>query len=235
MRTVTTQSLGRIILAGLFLFNVTRFLAGAADVSEVTRKSDGLFIVKAGKAEPMTEEVNFPKDIKVTTNGTFTVQNGKERELTTGQRLLSDGMLISPDGSIEPVQDHVAMKRGKMLLVKDGESRPVEQPITLPDGTRVLPDGRILTRTGGVRRIIDGQLFTLGGQEIAAKDTITLKDGKVIIQKDGSLMEVERGRSMMMNDGTKVLGDGTVVKRDGTKSKLTEGQIITVEGVVKRR
>jgi hypothetical protein len=235
MKMMTLKGLAGVVLAGGILMGTAPFEADAAGVSEVTRKVDGMFVVMNGKAEPMTEEVNLSQSITVKTNTFFTVGGGKPRELKLGQRLLADGMLIHPDGKIEPVEDHLAMQRGQLILVKDGESQPVDRPITLPDGTRISPDGRVQTRAGTVRRVIDGQLMTLSGGTIASKDTITLLSGKVVVQKDGSQMEVEPDRSFMMNDGTKVLGDGTVIKRDGSKSKLTEGQIIVIEGVVKRR
>jgi len=83
--------------------------------------------------------------------------------------------------------------------------------------------------------LLDGQFFRLDGRSITAKDSIALNNGKVTVQKDGSLLTVARGRSLMMNDGTKVMGDGTVIMKDGTPRKLAEGETITVEGVVTRR
>jgi len=121
------------------------------------------------------------------------------------------------------------------LVVKDGEGQTLNQPMTLPNGARLSPDGTMRTATGRVRRLMDGQLFALTGEAIAAKDTITLQDGKVIVQKDGSQFEVGVHQTLLMNEGTKVLGDGTVIKRDGSKFKLTEGQVVTIEGVVSRR
>ena len=46
---------------------------------------------------------------------------------------------------------------------------------------------------------------------------------------------IQPGRSIMMNEGTKVFGEGKVVSKDGTITNLREGQIITIEGVVKLR
>jgi hypothetical protein len=222
-----------ILLACLALHAVPLF--GAEGVVSVTRKGKELFVVKAGRSEPLTQDLDLPNDIKVMTNGFFTVKGGKPRELQDGQRLDADGMLASPDGRIVPVVDHIAVKDGKILVVKDGEGQTLDQPMTMPNGTRVLPDGTVKTANGRWNRLLDGQLLRLGGEAIAAKDTITLQDGKVVVQKDGSQFQVEARQSLMMNDGTKVLGDGTVIKKDGTKLKLTEGQILTVEGAVKRR
>jgi hypothetical protein len=189
-------------------------------------------VTRAGKTEPMTEPVTLPNDIKVATNGTFTVKSGKERQLKEGQVLGKDGMLTSSDGSIEPVFDHVALKAGKMMLVKDGQSSLLTTELRLEDGSRVTPDGTLTTKDGRQRRLLDGQLVRLNGAELPAKDTIILRQGQVWVQKDGSPLKVDPGRSIMMNDGTKVLGDGTVIMKDGKRVKLTEGEILTIEGVV---
>jgi ribosomal protein L21 len=55
----------------------------------------------------------------------------------------------------------------------------------------------------------------------------------VIVQKDGSQLTVASGRSITMNDGTKVMGDGTVIRFNGDQTTVKEGQILALEGVVK--
>src|SRR5215204_1219911 len=47
-----------------------------------------------------TNEITFPKNIVIGTNGMFKVGGGKERPLAEGQVLDRDGMLTSPDGSV---------------------------------------------------------------------------------------------------------------------------------------
>ncbi len=233
MKMATVNWSAGIMLACLTLHAVSS--SGAEKVDSVTRKGGELFVVQAGRSEPLTHEIDLPYDIKVMTNGFYTVKGGKPRELQEGQRLGADGMLTSPDGRIVPVMDHITVKDGKVWVVKDGESQVLEQPRTLPNGTRVSPDGTVRTANGRFHRLIDGQLFALDGELIPAKDTIKLQDGKVLVQKDGAQFEIGARESIMMNDGTKVLGDGTVIRKDGTQLKLTEGQIVTVQGVVKLR
>ena len=73
------------------------------------------------------------------------------------------------------------------------------------------------------------------GTPIPALDTISLQHGKVVVQKEGTRLMIQPGRSIMMNEGTKVFGDGRVVSKDGTITNLAEGQILIIEGVVKLR
>src|SRR5438477_1183974 len=209
-------------------------VAAAADqtAKRAMLKEGKMMIVQDGKTIHMEKNVLLPHDIKVTTNGTFTVNNGKQRELKEGQVLDSDGMLTSPDGSVAPVLDHVAMKNGKLLLVQDGEISAVDHEIAFPDGSKVSPDNTLRSPDGRLKRLIDGDLLTLGGQPLPSQDTISLQNGKVVVQKDGSLLTLRPEQSMMMNDGTKAFGNGTVISRDGTTTTLTDGQILKVEGVV---
>ena len=82
---------------------------------------------------------------------------------------------------------------------------------------------------------MDGELFQFEGSALPARDTITMQDGRVMVQKDGTMLVVSPARSIMMNDGTKVLGDGTVIDFNGRQTKLSKGQILVVEGVVRKR
>jgi len=134
-----------------------------------------------------------------------------------------------------PVADHVLMKNGHAVLVKDGESSALTQAMTLGNQTRIEPDGMVRTPDGRSLRLLDGQMYKLDGSPVPTKDTISLKNGKVMVQKDGSAFDVPSGRSLMMNDGTKVFGDGKVIMKDGSRVTLAEGQIIVVTGVVTLR
>ena len=203
-------------------------------VDRVLMKGGKMMVVQNGRTTLMESDVTLPDSIVVTTNGVFTVGKGRERVLGEGQVLGADGMLISQDGSIVPVQDHLAMKNGGVTIVKDGDSAPLDRAMALPDGSTVTPDGFVLKGLGSRTRLLDGQIFKLNGIAIPAKDTVTRSDGKVIVQKDGSPLLLRPDQSMMMSDGTKVFGNGTVITSDGRSMSLTEGQILVVEGVVRR-
>ncbi len=230
MQTVSFKGLGGILV----LLTICGALATAADKpAERAMLKDGkMLIVQQGKTVPMENNVVLPHSIKVSTNATFTVNDGKPRKLKEGQVLDSEGMLTSPDGSVAPVLDHVAMKNGKLLMVVDGESSPVDREISFPDGSKILPDSTLRTPDGRLRRLIDGDLLTIGGQPLPTTDTISLQNGRVVVQKDGSLLTLRPDQTIMMNDGTKAFGNGTVVKKDGSTINLGDGQILKVEGVV---
>lgn len=203
-------------------------------IEQATLKEGKVVVVQNGNTVPLKGTGILPNDIKVNTNGTFTVKAGKARPLKEGQVLDREGMLTSPDGTIVPVIDHVAMKAGKLMVFEGGEGRALDRDVVFPDGSRILTDGTLRSPNGGMKRLIDGELIKLDGQEMAARDSITLQEGKVVVQKDGGVVTLSPNQTIMMNDGSKVYADGTVERSDGSKVALTEGQIVTVEGVVKK-
>lgn len=219
-------------LAGVASLLVGGFEATAQQ--RLTRKAGQIVLLQNGGTVVLTNSYTLSPDIQVMTNGTFSVKGASPRALLEGQILSSDGLLTSTDGSVVPVEDHLAMVRGRPMLIKNGSPEPIKRPMRLEDGTTVQPDGTVTTATGSRTRLLDGQWFRLSGDPIASRDSIKMHNGKVVVQKDGSLLTLTPGRTITMNDGTKVIADGTVVHPDGTREKLKEGQTIQVEGVVRR-
>ena len=212
-------------------------LAGAqaqsADSADgVTVKGDRVYCLRGDRTELLTDNVKFPFDVEVTTNGTFTVANGRERRLQPGQVLRRDGWLLDADGSIQPVFDHVAMKGGQVIVVRDGQTGSLTEQKNFPNHMIIAPDGTCVSTDGRRARLVDGQAFRMDGTVIPAKDTATLINGRVVVQKDGSLSPLSPVQIMGMSDGTRVRGDGTITKRDGSTSQLREGRTVLIEGVI---
>src|SRR6266540_1922226 len=225
-----------LLAAGLLLALQSARAADPTAVKSVQfKKGTVLATLESGDTQTATNEITLPENVKVMTNGTFSVSGGKQRKLRDGQILGADGNLTSPDGTVEPVADHVVLKGGRLRLVKDGESKPATGEIKLADGSRIRPDGTITGADGRIRRMLDGQICKFSGEAISSTDTVTVKDGKVILQKDGGRVTLKQGQSIMMSDGTKVSADGTVIRPDGTRSKVGEGEILKLPGVLSRK
>ena len=207
--------------------------AGGA-VDGVTVKDGMVYVMRGDQLEALTNNLELPFDVEMITNGNFTVANGKERKLQEGQILRSDGWLVSPDGSVQPVLDHLAMLEGKIFVVRDGQAAPLAEKMVFTNNLSVTPEGDCRYPNGTTLRLRDGQLIGMDGSSLPAKDTITLKNGQVVVQKDGKLLTLLRGQIMGMSDGTKVHGNGEIQKGDGPTTRLHEGQTILVDGVVMR-
>ncbi len=179
----------------------------------------------------LTTEMSVADGIKVFTNGTFSVNEGKPRQLADGQVLRPDGFLLNPDGSIVPVCDHVTMTGQTVKLYRDGEASELTSPLTLPDGSTINPDGSY-QRGSRRSRLVGGQMLTLAGVSLDGLNTISLKDGRVVVYKGAVLIPLEGANVIMgMFDGTRVRSDGLVMFHDGSSLQLAERQVITVPGV----
>jgi hypothetical protein len=196
----------------------------------VTVKGEEVYCIRGEQLEVLTDNLKLSSDIEVKTNGYFKVGNGQERKLEEGQVLRRDGWLLNRDGSVWPVFDYVAMKEGKVIVVRDGRAETLTAPTTFPGNLKIAPDGTCVYPNGSSARLVDGQLFRLDGTSIPAKDTVTLKNGRVVVQKSGTLISLTPSQIMGMNDGTRVRGDGSIMNRDGTITQLREGQTVLIEG-----
>jgi hypothetical protein len=196
----------------------------------VTVKGEEVYCIRGEQLEVLTDNLKLSSDIEVNTNGCFKVGNGQERKLEEGQVLRRDGWLLNRDGSVWPVFDYVAMKEGKVIVVRDGRAETLTAPTTFPGNLKIAPDGSCVYPNGSSARLVDGQLFRLDGTSVPAKDTVTLKNGRVVVQKSGTLISLTPSQIMGMNDGTRVRGDGSIMNRDGTITQLREGQTVLIEG-----
>ena len=237
MMTNSTIPVRMSLLAAFLLGMPLAWLSAqdAASVQRVTVK-DNVTVAIAGAGQvPLKEKITFPFEITIFTNATYKVGDGRERTLAPGEVLNREGELSRPDGSVRPVYDHLFMNRGRVELMRDGNAGPLSASLRLADGTRVSPDGFVTAPNGTRRLLLDGQILRLDGSSAPAKDTVTLLNGRVRVQKDGTALEVRRGTTLMMSNNTKVFGDGYLLKPDGSRVQLSEGQTIELEGVVVRR
>ena len=58
----------------------------------------------------------------------------------------------------------IMMQNGKVMMVQDGELKPMEEEQTLPDGTRVLRDGMLVMANGKTRMLAEGETLRKFGQ-----------------------------------------------------------------------
>lgn len=67
--------------------------------------------------------------------------------------------------------DHVMMRDSKVLLLRNGEEMPLEEEMTMSDGTRVMPNGQVVMPDGTARMMREGETITMDRVRTAeAKD-----------------------------------------------------------------
>ena len=63
-----------------------------------------------------------------------------------------------------------------------------------------------------------------------AQDCVHMKDGKMMMMKDGKEMAMDK--EMTMKDGSKVTTDGTHITKDGKTMKLKDGDMVMMDGTM---
>jgi len=193
------------------------------------------WVVENGATNRLEKAVDLKGDIRLQTNAVFRTAPGKERSLKEGQLLLSNGFILGSDGSLTPAMDHYAIRNGRLFVVRDGVAVPASRPVVLPSGDRIDPAGWIRRISGSTSRLMDGEWFALDGRPLPTWDVISRLGSELRIQKDGALMTVPQGRSLMMNDGTRILADGTIVTPGRTARQLSPGEYRLLPGVRRTR
>lgn len=57
--------------------------------------------------------------------------------------------------------DHVLMRDGKIIVMRNKEEMPLEEEVTLSDGTKVMPNGQVLMANGTARMMREGETLTV--------------------------------------------------------------------------
>jgi hypothetical protein len=121
------------------------------------------------------------------------------------------------------------MKDGVIYFVKSGEMTRLEQDVTFANGNVLRLDGILAS---GIRliRLQDGQQLGLMGEVIPALDHIMMVKGKLVLQKDGSIIPLPAISIMGMSEGTRVTGGGLITTPSGEQLILSDGQRLTLDG-----
>lgn len=56
-------------------------------------------------------------------------------------------------------QDHIMMQDGRVMIMRKGETIPLDEDITLPAGTRVATNGTVRMPDGATRMLAEGEIM----------------------------------------------------------------------------
>ena len=65
--------------------------------------------------------------------------------------------------------DMITMKDGQVMIIRNDGMTPLDDEITLSDGTRVITDGTIVMPDGSTRMLREDETITLGGESTHAE------------------------------------------------------------------
>jgi hypothetical protein len=67
-------------------------------------------------------------------------------------------------------QDHILMQGGRIMIMRNGEMKPMNEEITMPDGTKVSIEGMVLMPDGTTRTMAEGETMLLQGETAGPED-----------------------------------------------------------------
>jgi hypothetical protein len=74
------------------------------------------------------------------------------------------------------MKDGIMMKDGKMMMMKNGMSSPMDKEMTLANGTKVMPSGDVMMKDGKKMMMKEGMMMGMDGNVTAMKSMMKKKD-----------------------------------------------------------
>ena len=133
--------------------------------SERTRMMDGvemknsrMYVVKNGQEMSMYDDVVMLDGTKVHVDGTITKLDGTKVKMQDGQRMFLSGVMDKM-----PVVNFVTLQGGKMVLVKDTVNIMMDRMLSTDNGTKIFPEGYVVTTDGKKVPFAEGDRMNLEG------------------------------------------------------------------------
>jgi hypothetical protein len=74
-------------------------------------------------------------------------------------------------------EDMLMMKDGRVMIVRNGKTVPMEEEMTMSDGARVSMDGKVVMPDGTSRFLMEGEAMDMDGKPVDP-ETMTDKQFK---------------------------------------------------------
>jgi hypothetical protein len=201
-------------------------------------KDGKMMVVKNGEPQIMDKEMVMPNGSKVSKLGQITRKDGTKVALKDNEKVDMNGEIIVDKAKLEiDEKNHVVMKNGKMMMVKEGKEFPMTKEVLMPNWSKVLVNGTVEKSDGSKVVLKEGERMNMEGEMISkintgfagtSSDCITMKNGKMCVVKDGK--DLPMVKEMMMPNGSKVMANGAVLKKDGSIVVLKEGDKVDMTG-----
>lgn len=215
------KPINRLFASGIIVL-ATLTTLHAADKDGLAMKDGKIHTVKDGVKTEMTGETTLKDGTKVTSTGGVTSADGKTWTLKDGDFIDMDGTFMT-----HVVKDGVIKKDGKVMKITGGEKSELTSEMTLTGGSKVMPNGKVISAAGKEWELDDGDAV-LGDGRALLEGSVIVMDGKPMLFKDCMAQPVKEEISL---DGVKVRPDGAVTKKDGGTATLNEGDVIGPDGV----
>jgi hypothetical protein len=147
--------------------------------------------------------------------------------------LAANGALLFAQSNFST--EGVTCRTNRTLLQQGGEWRPLDTKMVMPGGITVFTNGTFQINAGKVRHLGEGQiLYSDGtlldpdGSTMPAFDHIAMSGATVKVFRDGEGAGLTE--ALVLPDGSSINPDGTYTRPNGRRSRLVDGQLLTLDG-----
>ncbi len=235
MKRRSCISFGFLLALSLFGTSLGLQAERVRSTAYLTTEGGKVYVVAEHRTELLKRPLALTSELTITTNGVIKISGDGEEQLREGRAITLDGFWIGDDGTLLAFQPHYLMKDRVLYSVKSGVKAVLEQDVAFANGNVLRTDGTLLTSDYRVIRLQDGQRLAFTGETIPALDHVMIKDGSLVLQKDGSIIPLPVVSRIGMSDGTVVSGAGLITLPTGEQITLAEGQRVTLDGAAMSR
>lgn len=204
-----------------------------------------MMLVKDGEPQILTQDITFNNGNKLLKHGHVIKKDNTKHILKEGEKLDVDGNFIVDKSKADyDEKNHIVMKMGKMVQVKDGKDIPMASEMLMPDWSKIYPDGTVEKQNGTKTKMKEGERFNMEGEPMAkintgytgtpvastAKTTSTTTTTattsttpptatQTLIVMKASKLIIQMGAKEIPMSKERILNNGTKIMLDGTVAK----------------
>lgn len=154
----------KMVVAATLLISFS--FAGGTAIASMKKDGKMMCCMDDGKMMSMDKDMTIG-DVKVGTNGTVTMKDGKKM-------MLKEGMMCDKSGTIMPYNGAM-MKDGKMMVIKDGKMSPMTDKEMKMGDHKMMKDGTMVMKDGKKMTMKDGQMCDMMGN-MSSHDDMKMKE-----------------------------------------------------------
>ncbi len=219
-------------------------------------RNGSMIFVKDGEPQILQQDITFANGTKLLKHGHITKKDGVKHVLKEGEKLDVEGnFIINKSKNDYDEKNHIVLKMGKMVQVKDGKDIPMISEILMPDWSKIHPDGTVEKQNGTRIKMKEGERFNMEGEPMsklntgytgtavasATKTTTTTTttasasttspaaSQTVIAMKTGKLV-IQMGAKEIPMSKERLLNNGTKIMLDGTVNRKDGSSFKMKEG-----
>ena len=208
-----------------------------------------MMFVKDGEPQILQQDVTFANGSKLLKHGHVTKKDGAKHVLKEGEKLdLEGNFIVDRSKSEYDEKNHIVLKMGKMVQVKDGKDIPMTSEVLMPDWSKIYPDGTVEKQSGTKTKMKEGERFNMEGEAMAKLNTgytgpgpVTASTNKApvttattttttattttpattqtLITMKASKLVIQMGAKEIPMSKERLLNNGTKIQTDGTVTR----------------